>query len=185
MNNRGFAQQIWVVIMLGLVMVGIIVLFFAWSLAGPIITQSTGELNTLLQSTATSTGDSGIINASQSTFQPASEGINVLEWLSFFMIIMLFLTMIIIASFVRTYPFLAFVWIFIIVILVFVSIFITVAYQDITSGSGYLADTYASWESSHYILLNLPIIVVAVGIIGGILMFILSTRDREAEVTAL
>jgi hypothetical protein len=53
-----------------------------------------------------------------------------------------------------------------------------------------IADSYTSsvmigWGTSNWILLNLPTIFVSIGLIGGVIMFLLIPKEADAEQTNL
>lgn len=179
MNKKGLSNQIMVVIVMGMIIGLIIVFSYAGMLFFPLVSDSFSTLGGIMSDVSQETGNPAIQNATSSSFTPAVEGVQQLEWISFTIFVFLIMTMLIMCFYVRTYPFLVFIWILIIVVLVFFSIFLANAYQDLRVGS--LGDVYTSWENTDYYLQWLPHIVMVIGIIGGIIMFVLASRQPEAE----
>lgn len=178
-NKKGLSTGLSILIVMGIVLFVLIAMLFVAQTTLPIIQGTLGDVNVVLQEAVQETGDTGLINASQSSFQPATDSLQNFEWITYTVFIFLFITFIIMAFYVRTYPFLIFIWIIMIIILLFASIFLTVAYQDLAASD--LGVYYSAWENSHWLVSNLPIVVLAIGIIGGIVMFILASREQEAE----
>lgn len=175
-NKKGFFNQLAIVVILAVVLICIILFAWVGGIIGPIISTTGNDVsNSLHEATL---NDPDLSNASDTAFIPANEGLQNSEWIVYFFIIILFLTFIIMAFYVRTYPFLAFIWIGIIIVLAMISIYLSNAYQEIASDG---TMNLQSWENTHFLLSNLPQIVVIIGIIGGIAMFILSSREQEAE----
>lgn len=179
-NKKGVAQQMLLLLIMAGVLIGIIGVFWIFSLVGPPLLSSTGTAKTIIQDSFQATNDQNLINASNNSIVPALETVNNLEWFSYGVIIMMFLAFIIMCFAVRVYPFLIFFWIVLVIIMVILSVYLTVAYQDFKTDSS-LNAYYSSWENTDYILRYLPAIVTALGILGGIIMFILSSREQEAE----
>lgn len=188
MNKGGFSKQIITVIIMGLVFGGLMIFLFLLSLGGPIITSTFNEVTTIVQDVASDIDNGpqtpGVANATQAvdaSVVKANESIQQLEWIIYTLFLILFLIFIVMCFYVRTYPFLIFVWIFLMVIIIFISLFLTVVYQDISTGDAYLSGIYESWETNHFLLSNLPHIMTAIGIAGGSIMFMLLRKDKEAE----
>lgn len=180
-GKKGFQKQIMIVIIIGLVFGMLIIFSYAGMLFFPILTDSFGTLSGILQEATSeaNTGNQALENATQASFVQANRGVQQLEWIVFTMFVFLMITMLIMCFYVRTYPFLIFVWILMILILTFGSLFLANAYQDLRSGE--LSEVYTSWENTDYYLQWLPHIVVIIGVIGGIIMFVLASKQPEAE----
>lgn len=181
-GKRGFYNQLMIVVVLGMVLGGIMLLFWIGGMVLPIISQTSGDLNSIIQSASTDTGDANMSMATEASFGNVNKTVQNFEWVYFTLIIFVFITFIAMCFYVRTYPFLAFVWLLIIFILVFISIFLASSYQDV-SATGDLG--YSSYQTSGFYMSYMPYIFAVIGIIGGIVMFILATRDQEAEAQQL
>jgi hypothetical protein len=147
----------------------------------PIVSKGSNEINSIIQNASLTTGNGNLTLATTSVLGQTNTGIQQLEWISYTIIIILLLTFVMLCFYVRTYPFLAFIWILIIVFLGGLSIFLTSAYQDIQSKGGFIGDALNSWENTNSLALWLPYIIVGIGIIGGIIMFVLATRESEVQ----
>lgn len=180
-NKKGLGNQIMLLIVMAIVLIGLILIMFVWGMLGPPLQATLSDSNTIIQETFASSQDANLISAGQTSFGNATEGVtNNLEWVSYTMFILMFLVFLIMAFYVRTYPFLLVIWIILIVLMFFGSIYLTVVYQDLRADAT-LGAYYQSWENTDFILQNLPIITLMVGIIGGIIMFMLASRNQEVE----
>lgn len=180
-DKRGIASQIMIVIIMGIVLAMLMLFIFIGQLIGPPLISTLQDTNGILQETMQSTNNENLTSAAQASFQPAADSLNNFEWLSYTLIIMVFLVFIVMCFYVRTYPFLLFVWIIMIILLVVMAIYLSVVYQDLATDNT-LGGYYTSWENTDFILQNLPAIILILGIVGGIVMFILSSREQEAEI---
>jgi hypothetical protein len=179
-NKKGITSQIMTLYIMGIVLVVLVMFIYLWALAGPLFVGLMGDANTEFKTLFQQTNDQHLINASVPSIETGIDSLNTFEWVSYMIFIFMFLGFLIMCFYVRTYPFLIAVWIVLIIIIVFLSIFLTVTYQDISldpSVSGY----YSQWENTDFMLKNLPAILSVLGVIGGIIMFILATREQEIE----
>lgn len=188
MNKRGFDNQIMILIVLGIMVILFMGIIFIVAVAGPIVVDLVSGTNDIVQDLAISKPppNAGNSNANfseitQASFGNATEGVQQLQFLVYTLIIIMFLGFIAIAFYVRTYPFLIYIWILMIVVLAVFGLIITVAYQNIVDDNNYLAETVTSWKLTHFLMSSLPHIIVALGIVGGIIMFMLPSRDAESE----
>ncbi len=179
-NKKGLAGNIMLLIVFGIVLVFIILLIYAGSLILPILTPNLQEMGTLANDAMQSTNNQDIQYASNNSIVPATESLNNMEWIGYTMMIFMFLVFIVMCFYIRVYPFLMWIWIVLIVILVFVSMYMTVAYQDLRADSQ-LGDYYKAWGNTDFVLRNLPVVVFILGVIGGIVMFMVSSRDGAME----
>lgn len=178
MNERGFSNQFLIVLIMGFIMGALILIFYVVGIVGPQITAIGGTLGEAFDGISASTDDVNIQQANAASFQQVNPTIQNLEYVTYFFFILMFISFIIMCYFVRVYPFLAFIWIIIMIALVFVSLFLTVGYQQIIASDPV---TYGSWEEVGFILSHLPHFVSAFGLFSGIILFVLATRDQEAE----
>ena len=180
MNKKAqLSGKIMAIIIFGLV-IGLFIVF-AWVglIALPILSDSMGELGSTMIIMSHETGDEQIINATEPAFTPVVEVANNMEWVTFTVFIIMLLTLLLMGFYVRSYPFLAFVWIFIVLILVFVSLFITTAYQEMRVGA--LGSVYQSWETTDFYLRYMPHITFLIGLFGGIILFALGSNQPDQE----
>lgn len=179
MNKKGFIDQLTIVIVMGIVLTFLVLAFFVWAFAAPYVADASNEINTIVSSADFSSGTPEVANATAASITPINSSIQQLQWISYAMIIVLFIGFVVMCFYVRTYPFLAFIWIAIIIMIVFMSIFLSVSYQDARE------DIHTQWANQNYLLEYLPHIITVMGIIGGIIMFVLATRDSEAELGSI
>ena len=165
---------------MAVVLVSLILVFFVFQLIGPPLVSVVQTSNTIIQESLASSGDGNLTAAGEASFQPAADSLNNFEWISYTIFIVLILTWLIMCFYVRTYPFLMVIWILLVIVLVALSLYLSVVYQDLRLDPT-LGTYYQSWENTDYFLQFLPAIVVIVGIIGGIIMFAILSRDNEAE----
>lgn len=183
-NKRGIVDQIMMVMILAVVIVIVILVFWAGSMVLPVMVGAGGTLINQMSSSADTTGDSALKNATNTSLSIASSTLGIVETLVYIALVMMFIGYLIMAYYVRSYPFLAFFWVFIIIGLTFLSLFITNSYttaRDTTPLSSY----YTTWGGNDLLMSNLPVIVVVVGVFGGIFLFILASKDPESEVNAI
>lgn len=181
MNKKGIYNQTIIVIVIAFFLGAILLLVFLGSIFLPVISKVGTDVTSAFQSQVAQQGDANLTAASTAAIEPVGTGLLTLEWISYGIIIFTFFSFLLMCYYVRTYPFLAYIWILLIVMLLVVTLMLTVSYQNIISSGGYAAEAIQGWENTNFIMNYLPHIVLAIGILGGILMFILSPRDTEAE----
>lgn len=181
MDKKGFYNQLQVVIVMAMVLGALIVLIFAGTMFFPVIADVGKDLNSAFQGAVQETNDTGLIVASEASFGSANKVLQSFQWISYTMIVLLFLTFIVMAFYTRTYPFLAFIWIAVVICLVFISLIFSISYRNMVTDAGDLSLAYESWKNHHFMMLYLPHIITVIGIFGGVVMFILATKDQEAE----
>ena len=182
-NKKGqmqLAGKIWLIIIMAIVLIMLILGFFLYQLVGPPLVSTLQDASGTISGTMQQSGDQNLQNASAASFEPALQSTNNMEWLGYTLFIVMFFTWIIMCFYVRSHPYLMLIWIVLVIIMVVLSIYLAVVYQDLRTSPG-LADYYQSWENTDFMLKNLPIIVTILGIGGGIVMFILASREPEAE----
>lgn len=183
-NKKGQAQlsgKIVIIIVMAIVLITLVLGIFLFQLVGPPLVSTLQDTSGILTETMQTSGNEPLQNATASSFTPALQSLNNLEWLSYTLFIVMFFTWIIMCFYVRSYPFLLIIWIVLVIIMIVLSIYLAVVYQDMRIDPG-LSDYYQSWENTDFMLKNLPVVVTILGIVGGIVMFVLASRDQEAEV---
>lgn len=181
MNNRGLFNQILIVLVLAIALGTVFLLYFVWVLTAPIVVDLTGMATQSIVNATNNQPDGNLTFASQNSFPIAERSANHLEWIGFFVLIALLMGFLMIAFYVRTYPFLAWVWILVILIMVFIGILLSVSYTNLKESSSYLNNVYSNWETDNFILSYLPHLITGFGLLGGIILFMLATKDPEAE----
>jgi len=124
--------------------------------------------------------DNNITNISKYatiTFGNLNTAFQQLTWISVVIIFGLVMGILMSSFLVKIHPAFFIFYVFIVVLLVFVSIFISNSYEDLYSGGGILGDSLQDFRAASWIVLYLPIWVTLVALIGGILLFIGLKRD--------
>lgn len=106
-------------------------------------------------------------------------GFASLQWITYGILIAMFLSVIISASLSRKHPVILVPYGFIVLVLVFFAAIISNAYESIMKTPG-LVDTFNQFYGMNFIMLNLPYIVAVVGIIGTLLSVINIYSNPEA-----
>lgn len=181
MNRKGLVDQmVWI---MTLVVILAIIIVFVWGgmILMPMLTGVGKDITGSLVNMSVNSGDGNLTTALSTSTKIVDESIGNLEWVTYAMLIALFLGFLGLCFYVRTYPFLLGFWIVGIIVMAILSLFLTDAYQ-----TAVVEDSSLSvWVTSHYIMSNLPMIIVGIGIVGGVILFSLITRDNEAEVSGL
>lgn len=180
MNNRGLVQQMIVILVMIGVLMALIVGYFAWSLIAPLLVSTGNELTGALQNVTQ--GDQNLSVIVNNTIVPLNTSVSQnLEWISYSLLVFLMLGFFLCCFFVRTYPFLLVFWLGFNFVIAFASIYMSSSYSDLLRGSDAAALAYQSWQANSFIITNLPAICIAIGVLGGIILFVLLTKDPEAE----
>lgn len=179
--KRGIVDQMLVVFIFILVLVVMMVGYFIYALVAPVGLFVLNDANNIIQQTLPS--EDNISTYSNLTFGAANSALQTnMEWISYGVLFMMLIAFCFCAFFVRTYPFFIIIWIAFIVVLVFCAIILSYTYNDIKSGDGYLSQAYLSWEGSDFLLSYLPMIIAALGLAGGLILYIVPTKDEQSEV---
>ena len=104
---------------------------------------------------------------------------NLLYWISILIIVAMVISIFIGSYMVTTRPIFFVPYIFIVIIAIIVSIGVSNAYEELAL-TPELAETFAGFVGSNYIMFYLPVWVTVIGFVGGIIMFV---RMRQEEYT--
>lgn len=183
MDKQGQFNQIMIVLIMAGILAAIIVFFYVYTLVQPVITKTTGEVNTIVNGIAgTDNADNANITAAVNVATSPVEGINnVLSWFGYFMFFGMLIAFLIIAFNVRASPYLGFFWIGIIACLALLSMWLSNSYEEIKVGDAYIRAAYEANGVSDFLMSYLPHLVVAFGLIGGLLLFLLISINNDAE----
>lgn len=184
MNKKGLVQQLMIVLILFIVVIVGIGVYWIVSMFGPVVV---GEGNALASQVQTSihanNPGSALDNSSQIATITTTNILGVFELLVYIAMIGGIIGFIMIAWYVRTYPWLAAVWIFAIIFFAFFAMLISNSYQQAAlSGPSEMQQFYADWGTNNFLMTYLPHMVIFFGILGGIILFVLVSRDSESEV---
>jgi preprotein translocase subunit SecG len=179
MNRKGLSNQIILVIIMIAFLALVTVGFFIYSLIAPVITYTSDTVtNEILNIPNDELNTTTYLNY---TFGTTNRLIQNAEWITYGLIFIMFITFTIFAYNVRTYPALLFIWIIMGFLLIFIAMALAESYDGIGNSGGYLQDAYESWEGNNIFLQNLPWFVGGTWLIGGIILFIVMTKDEQSE----
>lgn len=180
MNKKG--QVIAIVIAMG-VLLGILLIFWAWSLIAPQAVSIAGDITTGVR--AGFTDNQQVTDAIDNSIIPVNTALSGVQWVTYGLLFFLMFGFIVSMFFVRSYPFILPVWIIFMIILVFFAIVLSDSYIGVSSGTSQVAQIYRSWRFNHFLMSNLPSIITILGTVTSLVMFISITRDSEQEATVL
>lgn len=107
----------------------------------------------------------------QETIGAVNQSYQALYWISIFLIVGMVISIFIGSYLVTTKPIFFIPYLFITIIAIIVSVGLSNAYEQVISNPT-LASTFAGFTGANYILLQLPIWITVIGIVGGIIMFV-------------
>jgi len=112
------------------------------------------------------------------TFGDVNVAYHSLYWISILLIVAMLISIFMGSYLVTTRPIYFVPYIFIVIIAIIVSVGISNAYQEVVQ-TPELAETFAGFIGSNFIMFNLPIWIVVIGFTGGIIMFV-RMKSQEA-----
>lgn len=180
MKKKGFLNQVMIVLIIVVVIIVIMGLFTLGSIVLPIIAGEGAALSSTIQS---SVADSGVIelqNATQVSTDTVINVLGVMEVIVYLFFMGLVIGFIFIAYYVKTYPFLAWFWIGIMAIVVIMAMIMSNIYQE-ASVEGDLSSFYTTWGTNDLLMNYLPHIFTFIGVFGGVILFVIISRDSEVE----
>jgi glucan phosphoethanolaminetransferase (alkaline phosphatase superfamily) len=178
MNKKGLYKELAITVILALVIGGFMILFWIYSMVAPVLSKTSGDVTSAINSAAVQTGDNNMTSAISTSTGIVTNTTPILKWIGYFALIFLFLGFIMIAFYVRTYPFLAFIWIGAIILLTVMAMILSNAYIQSYNTSDYLASAYGSFAANDYLMRYLPHIFAGFGILGGIVLFVLAGKEE-------
>jgi hypothetical protein len=105
------------------------------------------------------------------SFGEVGDAYSTFKWISVMLIFGFFMSILISAFLVKTHPAWFVGYIFVVVISIIVSVYVSNAYETLLNNPT-LASTFAGFFGATWIFLNLPIWVTIIGFLAGILMYI-------------
>ena len=184
MKRKGLLNQIYIVVIIAVILITIIGLFSLASIVLPILVGEGNLVTNIIQTDLQNSGIEPLQNASTTPTETISGILGAVELIVYFLFLGLIIGFIIIAYYVRTYPFLAFFWAGIMVILVIMAMIMSNAYEQAKNEPD-LQAFYTTWGSNDLIMSYLPHIIASIGILGGIVLFVLVSRETESDVQRL
>lgn len=120
--------------------------------------------------------------ASEQIWGQAYQSIQALRMVALVYILCLGFSIVIVGFLERKHPFLFFVYILIVLLAVIFAPTVSNAYENLL-GSNIFNGELANFSASNWILLNLPIVVLVIGVLGGIGLFVGIVRSpNEGEI---
>jgi F0F1-type ATP synthase assembly protein I len=115
-------------------------------------------------------GDANATVVIDNTIGKVNQSYQALYWISVFLIVGMIISIFIGSYLVTTKPIFLIPYIFITIIAIIVSVGLSNAYELIIEDPT-LASTFAGFVGANFILLQLPIWITVIGVVGGIIMF--------------
>jgi len=165
MNKRGGFSDLFIFLIFAFVIVLVSVL---WVWMGGMVND---QLHTTMD--GMDLGDTVGNNASQvieNTIGVTNETFQALRWITTFLMVGMIISIFIGSYLVTTKPIFFIPYIFIVIIAIVVSVPISNSYEQLSLDPN-LASTFASFSSTNWIMLNLPVWITIIGFAGGIIMF--------------
>lgn len=176
-NKKGQigTQVVWMFVLMGLVAM-LLVGYFIYALIAPMFSSYENTLVNSFQGAAKNTGSSIIVNATNMTAGAIDRTIQPnIQWISYGVLIMMFVAFVACMYFVRFYPFMVIFWLLFCIVIIFSSLYLSISYQNI---AGSLPEVYRAWAGNDYLITYMPYITVTFSIIGGIFIFMTSKREE-------
>jgi flagellar biosynthesis protein FliQ len=107
----------------------------------------------------------------QDTIGAVNQSYQALYWISIFLIVGMIISIFIGSYLVTTKPIFFIPYIFIVIIAIIIAVGLSNAYEQVIENP-LLASTFAGFIGANYIMLQLPIWIAVIGIVGGIIMFV-------------
>lgn len=181
LNKKGFVQQLLIVVVL-LIVIGIFIAgFWAWSVSAPFITKLSGDIKSNVQLSTQQSDDSNLINSTYVASEVGNESVQTLRTITFIFFFIMILGFIMIAAMVRSYPWLIAIWTIGMILLTFLSTYVSNSYTSIYNTSPEARAAYDSWPSNHFLLSNLPMIILFFSLVTGLAMFLIIPKDIDIE----
>jgi len=182
MNNKGQAfVENYVTIMITVIVIAIGCVFLWGFMVGlPLMSDLVGTGTSSIRDLSSSVNDVNINNSMQIATTPVLNVLGDFQFALYLFFFGLFVGFCVLCYYARSYPFMLFVWIALMTVMTLMGVYLSSAYTDM------LVDTYTSsvmiqWGTVNWILTNLPMVFVAIGLIGGAIMFLLIPKEADAE----
>ena len=124
-------------------------------------------------------GDANTSQVIDDTFGAVNRSYQALYWIAVFLMVGMIISIFIGSYLVTTRPVFFIPYIFITIIAIIVSVGISNAYEQVIADPT-LASTFAGFIGANFIMLNLPMWIAIVGIVGAIIMFVrMGSKENE------
>ena len=164
MNKRGSMVDLFLFMIFALAIVFICGVFIF--IGG----KATAEIHEKLDGTDYA-GNENVTEIVDDTFGHVNQAYQSLYWISIMLIVGMVISIFIGSYLVTTKPIFFIPYAFIVIIAVVVSVGISNAYEMVIADPT-MSSTFAGFIGANFILLNLPIWIAVIGIVGGIIMFV-------------
>lgn len=187
MNKKGsllgFLDNMQFMLILVIVIVGVIGVIYGLVTVGPLISGEGGSaLRDIKLAVQQTDNNTAIGNATTISADTVTGVTGKMELLVYAIFIGLFIGFFIVAYEVKFYPFLSWAWIALMVVVVLFAIVLSNAYQE-ASADPTTAAYYATWGSTGYLMYYLPYIASALGLLSGVILFALSQKSPDEDLT--
>lgn len=181
MNKRGLLNEVWIVLILFFVAIALVFGYTLFSVAAPVLVGE-GKSVTSIISTNFGAGDNTTLgNATVVSVQTANGFLGMVELSVYLIFFGMLIGYFAVCYYVRTYKWLAVVWMMLIVALVVISMILSNTYQITANSNTDLAAFYQTWGTNDFLMNYLPIIVAGLGIISGIILFTIMSVGSDEE----
>lgn len=182
MDKKGeLTNQFILVLTIVGILIFIALLGFIFAVTAPLIDKTLGDVTGMIDEGAALSGNNNLISATSQSTSIVKDSLQILPWVSYFFLMVMFMGFLGLCFLVRTYPFLIVIWIVSILVLTGISMFLSNAYNDIANnGDQYTTEAYAKYQENGMIMSFLPYIVLTWGVLGGIILFGISNKSQEA-----
>lgn len=168
-NKRGAISDLFLLMIVGLVLT---LLSAAFILVFGIVTSNLIAIDT-------GAGQANVSEAATITFGNINIAIQQLRWWTFALIIAFAISIFISNFLIKINPVFFIFHIIITIIAVVVAITLSNAYEFIYTSQNIFGAELQTFVGTSWMLLNLPIVITVIGVIGGIFQFIGISRDTE------
>lgn len=170
MNNRGAISDLFVFIA--------VAIFAVLILGG--LAYVFGEVNSAFEGIEIDIGDTNFTAISQDSMGQLNSASNTtFKWLAFIIMFGMILSIFVTSFLVRVHPLFFFVYVGIAMIAVFVAVPVANAYEEILTTGG-IGPTLHTFSAANYVLLNLPVWVAIIGLLGAVFLLINIRGSEDA-----
>jgi len=172
MNKKGGMSDLFIFMILALAIVFICGVFIY---IGGI---ATTEIHEKLDGTDYA-GNENVTQIVDQTFGKVGQAYQSLYWISIMLIVGMIISIFIGSYLVTTKPIFFIPYAFIVIIAVIIAVGLSNAYEQVIADPT-LASTFAGFFGANFIMLQLPIWIAIIGIVGGIIMFVrMGSKERD------
>ena len=185
MNRKGnlnnFLGGIFIIGILAVVLVIIVVGFWAYAIAAPVVSDQAQSVRDSIVGSVENDPDTNLTMSINTSLNMMSNTLPVLKWIAYLGLFFFIFAFLLCAYFVRTYRALAWLWIMFVVLLGVLSMFLSNSYSEIADDPT-LSVSYQKWGMSDYILRFYPMIIISIAIFGGIILFLIKPDETQGYI---